>query len=234
MLIVSSVSVVLEDHSVLGFWVGSLIGTELFEQDIEARIAIDMHMDIPAFSEESFQDLLLKLGRHEPFAVVPVEMLTSKARAAEWAEKIKAGEFLGDGKEEPPTCTSHISICDELGNAVSCTHTLGTGAGVITPGLGFVYNNSMKLFDPQPGTSNSFVDPTLTWSIPSLTVGSFISLVITTTSDPVGGDTPISNTATITDQDQADQDPHGTSPSRKSSSAARSSDRRSRTWSIIT
>ena len=90
------------------------------------------------------------------FADVPVEMLTSKARAGEWAEKIKAGEFLGDGKEEPPTCTTHISICDELGNAVSCTHTLGTGAGVITPGLGFVYNNSMKLFDPQPGTSNSF------------------------------------------------------------------------------
>ena len=90
------------------------------------------------------------------FAEVPVEMLVSKARAAEWAEKIKAGEFLGDGKEAPPTCTTHISICDELGNTVSCTHTLGTGAGVVTPGLGFVYNNSMKLFDPQPGTSNSF------------------------------------------------------------------------------
>lgn len=90
------------------------------------------------------------------FAVVPVEMLTSKERAAQWAEKIKAGEFLGDGTEEPSSCTTHISICDELGNAVSCTHTLGTGAGVITPGLGFVYNNSMKLFDPQPGTSNSF------------------------------------------------------------------------------
>jgi gamma-glutamyltranspeptidase/glutathione hydrolase len=26
---------------------------------------------------------------------------------------------------------------------------------VVTPGLGFVYNNSMKLFDPYPGTSNS-------------------------------------------------------------------------------
>jgi gamma-glutamyltranspeptidase/glutathione hydrolase len=89
------------------------------------------------------------------FAQVPVDMLTSKERAAHWAEKIKAGEFLGDGKQEPPSCTTHISICDELGNAVSCTHTLGTGAGVVTPGLGFVYNNSMKLFDPYPGTSNS-------------------------------------------------------------------------------
>jgi gamma-glutamyltranspeptidase/glutathione hydrolase len=27
---------------------------------------------------------------------------------------------------------------------------------VVTPGLGFVYNNSMKLFDPLPGRANSF------------------------------------------------------------------------------
>ena len=89
------------------------------------------------------------------FAEVPVEMLTSKERAAEWAEKIKAGEFLGDGKEAPPSCTTHLSVYDEAGNAVSCTHTLGTGSGVVTPGMGFVYNNSMKLFDPVPGVANS-------------------------------------------------------------------------------
>ncbi len=89
------------------------------------------------------------------FADVPVEMLTSKARAAEWAEKIRAGEFLGDGKEAPPSCTTHLSVYDDVGNAVSCTHTLGTGSGVVTPGMGFVYNNSMKLFDPVPGLANS-------------------------------------------------------------------------------
>ena len=89
------------------------------------------------------------------FADVPVAMLTSKERAGEWAEKIKTGEFLSDGAEEPPSCTTHISIFDAAGNAVSCTHTLGTGSGVVTPGMGFVYNNSMKLFDPYPGSSNS-------------------------------------------------------------------------------
>ena len=57
-----------------------------------------------------------------------------------------------DAHEEPPSCTTHFSIADETGNAVSCTHTLGTGSGVITPGLGFVYNNSMKLFDLCPGS----------------------------------------------------------------------------------
>ncbi len=89
------------------------------------------------------------------FADVPVEMLTSRDRAAEWAEKIKGGAFLGDGKESPPSCTTHLSVYDQAGNAVSCTHTIGTGSGVVTPGLGFVYNNSMKLFDPVPGRANS-------------------------------------------------------------------------------
>jgi gamma-glutamyltranspeptidase/glutathione hydrolase len=44
---------------------------------------------------------------------------------------------------------------DAEGNAVSMTHTLGTAAGVVSPGLGFNYNNSMKLFDPVPNKKNS-------------------------------------------------------------------------------
>ena len=44
---------------------------------------------------------------------------------------------------------------DSQGNAVTLTHTLGTASGVVTPGLGFNYNNSMKLFDPIPGRKNS-------------------------------------------------------------------------------
>jgi len=38
---------------------------------------------------------------------------------------------------------------------ISITHTLGTASGVITPGMGFVYNNSMKLFDPALDRPNS-------------------------------------------------------------------------------
>jgi gamma-glutamyltranspeptidase/glutathione hydrolase len=89
------------------------------------------------------------------FADVPVDMMLSQERAAMWAERIRAGEFLGDGKHGPDSSTTHVCVYDEAGNAASCTHTLGTGSGVVTPGLGFVYNNSMKLFDPIPGSSNS-------------------------------------------------------------------------------
>ena len=89
------------------------------------------------------------------FADVPGEMILSQDRATMWAERIRAGEFLGDGKHAPYSSTTHVCVYDGAGNAASCTHTLGTGSGVVTPGLGFVYNNSMKLFDPIPGSRNS-------------------------------------------------------------------------------
>ncbi|MCP5156127.1 MAG: gamma-glutamyltransferase [Ectothiorhodospiraceae bacterium] len=89
------------------------------------------------------------------FVEVPVDLLTSKARAAEWAERIAARTPFDVPPPAPPSCTTHVCVCDADGNVVSLTHTLGTGAGVVTPGLGFVWNNSMKLFDPLPGRANS-------------------------------------------------------------------------------
>ncbi|MBC7237614.1 MAG: gamma-glutamyltransferase, partial [Chloroflexi bacterium] len=38
---------------------------------------------------------------------------------------------------------------------VALTHSLGSSSGVITPGLGFMYNNSMVNFYPFPGHPNS-------------------------------------------------------------------------------
>ncbi len=89
------------------------------------------------------------------FADVPTAMLVSKERAAWWAQRIERGEFPGDERKAPPSCTTQLCTFDARGNAVSLTHTLGTAAGVVTPGLGFNYNNSMKLFDPVPGRKNS-------------------------------------------------------------------------------
>jgi gamma-glutamyltranspeptidase/glutathione hydrolase len=44
---------------------------------------------------------------------------------------------------------------DEHGNAVSLTHSLGMPSGVITEGLGFMYNGCMGVFDPRPGRAGS-------------------------------------------------------------------------------
>jgi gamma-glutamyltranspeptidase/glutathione hydrolase len=89
------------------------------------------------------------------FADVPVATMISKERAAHWADEIRRGWLPGGRRGSPPSCTTHLSVMDAAGNSVAVTHTLGTGAGVVTPGLGFQWNNAMKLFDPQPGRANS-------------------------------------------------------------------------------
>ena len=56
------------------------------------------------------------------------------------------------------TETTHFSIVDKAGNAVSLTYTLNGsyGSGVTAPGLGFLLNNEMDDFAAQPGSPNMF------------------------------------------------------------------------------
>lgn len=125
------------------FDLGSLNHSSARHLDLVARAMAAAHVDRNEY-----------LGDPR-FADVPTGLLISKERAAYWAKRIERGEFPGDERKAPPSCTTHLCTFDEQGNAVSLTHTLGTAAGVVTPGLGFNYNNSMKLFDPVPGRKNS-------------------------------------------------------------------------------
>jgi gamma-glutamyltranspeptidase/glutathione hydrolase len=56
------------------------------------------------------------------------------------------------------TNTTHYSIVDDQGNAVSVTYTLngGYGSGITLPGAGFLLNNEMDDFASKPGTPNMF------------------------------------------------------------------------------
>jgi gamma-glutamyltranspeptidase / glutathione hydrolase len=56
------------------------------------------------------------------------------------------------------TNTTHYSIVDEQGNAVSVTYTLngGYGSGITLPGAGFLLNNEMDDFASKPGSPNMF------------------------------------------------------------------------------
>lgn len=90
------------------------------------------------------------------FTSVPLEWMTSKQRAAEWRAHIEAGQPIDPAAVPTGTpTTTHVSVVDGRGNAVALTHSLGASSGVITPGLGFMYNNSMINFDPLPGGANS-------------------------------------------------------------------------------
>src|SRR5262249_39205054 len=61
----------------------------------------------------------------------------------------------GSLSEPRPGGTTQVSAFDRDGSAVSFTHSIGTGSGVVTPGLGFMYNNQMHAYDPRPGRPNS-------------------------------------------------------------------------------
>jgi gamma-glutamyltranspeptidase/glutathione hydrolase len=54
-----------------------------------------------------------------------------------------------------PKDTTEITVADAEGNAVVLCHSLGYGSGVFTKGLGFMYNNCMSGFEPEPGNPNS-------------------------------------------------------------------------------
>jgi gamma-glutamyltranspeptidase/glutathione hydrolase len=48
-----------------------------------------------------------------------------------------------------------VAVVDRQGNCVTMTHSLGMPSGVITDGLGFMYNGCMAVFDPRPGRAGS-------------------------------------------------------------------------------
>ena len=83
--------------------------------------------------------------------------LTEKSYAADVAARIKAGEQMSVERVtlgEPPD-TTHVAVVDKQGNAFTMTHSLGMPSGVISDGLGFMYNGCMGVFDPRPGRAGS-------------------------------------------------------------------------------
>ncbi len=90
------------------------------------------------------------------FVDVPLDWMTSKDRAAEWLPVIDAGEPIDVGRAQVGSPnTTHVTVVDKHGNCVALTHSLGSSSGVITPGLGFMHNNSMINFHPYAGHPNS-------------------------------------------------------------------------------
>ncbi len=104
----------------------------------------------------SFTDRANFMGDPE-FVDVPVERWISKEYAKECRQRVLSGEKIVVPKIKPreSSSTTHICVMDGEGNAVSLTHTLGSASGVITPGLGFTYNNCMYQYNPLPGHPNS-------------------------------------------------------------------------------
>jgi gamma-glutamyltranspeptidase / glutathione hydrolase len=73
------------------------------------------------------------------------------ARATPWAEAAATPPREGSN-------TTHYSVVDELGNAVSNTYTLNFpyGVGLVAEGTGVLLNNELDDFTAAPGASNAF------------------------------------------------------------------------------
>ncbi|HEY8469502.1 MAG TPA: gamma-glutamyltransferase, partial [Longimicrobiales bacterium] len=96
------------------------------------------------------------------FADVPIERLTSKEYAAELRATIDPRRASRSSPEDVQLVaesmeTTHYSVIDANGMAVSVTYTLeaGYGSKITVPGAGFLLNNEMGDFNAAPGLTTT-------------------------------------------------------------------------------
>jgi gamma-glutamyltranspeptidase/glutathione hydrolase len=102
------------------------------------------------------------------FYPVPEEQLTSKEYAKTIYNRIEAEKNKAEPSDEirspdftlhhESTETTHYSVYDSYGNAVSTTTTINSlfGSGVVVDSAGFLLNNEMDDFSSKPGVQNQF------------------------------------------------------------------------------
>jgi gamma-glutamyltranspeptidase/glutathione hydrolase len=110
----------------------------------------------------AFADRAEFLGDPDFNADMPIDRLISKEFAKQRFENLdmtkasksdssKYGQLYGGDH------TTHFSVIDKDGNAISLTYTLENsyGAGMGSSKLGFIFNNEMGDFNPVPGVTNN-------------------------------------------------------------------------------
>ena len=117
-----------------------------------------VHMFSEAF-KIAFADRAQYMGDTD-FVDVPLDQLTSKEYAKSRFEQIdpeKSGSYVAATPEElEHYATTSFSVIDEEGNMVACTKTInyGFGSKVVAEGYGFILNDEMDDFSPNPESTN--------------------------------------------------------------------------------
>ncbi len=137
---------------------------ENFELDsLDFNSADYIHL-LTEIERRAFADRAEYLGDSD-YWEVPVKMLTSKNYAFKRTHNISmqkatpsAEVFAGDPLAYESPETTHYSVIDKDGTAVSVTTTLNEsfGSGKLVDGAGFFLNNEMDDFSVKPGTPNIF------------------------------------------------------------------------------
>jgi gamma-glutamyltranspeptidase/glutathione hydrolase len=131
-------------------------------QDMKQGTAPSLHVMIEAM-KRAYADRARYLG-DPAFVNAPIATLIAK----DYAAKQRAGIDLDHATPSaavlsppPPregSNTTHFSVVDSLGNAVSNTYTLNFpyGVGLVADGTGVLLNNELDDFTAAPGASNAF------------------------------------------------------------------------------
>ncbi|MDO7597957.1 MAG: gamma-glutamyltransferase [Pseudomonadota bacterium] len=99
------------------------------------------------------------------FIKVPLKGLISKSYSQAIVKNIKLNRATpsveikaGNPQHYESPETTHFSIVDQFGNAVSNTYTLNFsyGSGIVVTGAGFLLNNEMDDFSAKPGATNAY------------------------------------------------------------------------------
>ncbi|WP_291870028.1 gamma-glutamyltransferase [Bradyrhizobium sp.] len=130
--------------------------------DMKQGAAPSLHVMIEAM-KRAYADRARYLGDPD-FISAPVATLMSK----EYAAKQRAGidpdratpwtDALAATPPRESSNTTHFSVVDRSGNAVSNTYTLNFsyGVGLVADGTGVLLNNELDDFTAAPGASNAF------------------------------------------------------------------------------
>jgi gamma-glutamyltranspeptidase / glutathione hydrolase len=129
--------------------------------DIKQGSATSLHLLVEAM-KRAYADRARYLG-DPAFVNAPVNVLITKEYAARQRAGIDlmratpAADVLAVSPREGSN-TTHYSVVDSSGNAVSNTYTLNFpyGVGLVAEGTGVLLNNELDDFTAAPGASNAF------------------------------------------------------------------------------
>ncbi|HXW42371.1 MAG TPA: gamma-glutamyltransferase, partial [Xanthobacteraceae bacterium] len=136
-----------------------LEGYDLAHADETQRL----HLMVEAM-KRAYADRALFLGDPDT-AAVPVARLIAKTYADAWRATIDAGHATpasairaGGAVAPEGRNTTHFSVVDRFGNAVSNTYTLNFsyGVGLVAEGTGIVLNNELDDFAAKPEAPNAY------------------------------------------------------------------------------
>jgi gamma-glutamyltranspeptidase/glutathione hydrolase len=130
--------------------------------DMKQGSAPSLHLIIEAM-KRAYADRARYLG-DPSFVNAPVAILIAKDYAAKQRASMdldRATPWTDALSATPPregSNTTHYSVVDSLGNAVSNTYTLNFpyGVGLVAEGTGVLLNNELDDFTATPGASNAF------------------------------------------------------------------------------